>query len=57
MLPVKYREVIHLYYQEDMTTAQIANLLNKQESTVRSLLRRGRMVLKDQLKEVYDFEE
>lgn len=56
-LPVKYREVIHLFYQEDMSTAQIAELLQKQESTVRSLLHRARKQLKDKLKEGYDFEE
>lgn len=56
-LPVKYREVIHLFYQEDMTTKKIAKLLDKQESTVRSLLHRARGYLKDELKEVYDFEE
>ncbi len=56
-LPVKYREVIHLFYQEDMTTIKIAKLLDKQESTVRSLLYRARGLLKDKLKEVYDFEE
>ena len=56
-LPVKYREVIHLFYHEDNTTAEIALLLNKKESTVRSLLSRGRAILKKQLKEVYDFAE
>lgn len=55
-LPLKYREVIHLFYYEDYTTAQIAELINKKESTVRSLLHRGRNILKDVLKEGYDFE-
>ena len=56
-LPVKYREVIHLFYHEDITTADIASLLGKKETTIRSLLSRGRVMLKQQLKEVYDFEE
>ncbi|MHA6529845.1 RNA polymerase sigma factor [Paenibacillus sp. BAC0078] len=56
-LPVKYREVIHLFYQEDLSTAQIASLLKKQDSTIRSLLHRARLILKEQLMEVYDFEE
>lgn len=56
-LPVKYREVIHLFYQEDLSTAQIAKLLNKQDSTIRSLLHRARLILKEQLMEGYDFEE
>lgn len=55
-LPVKYREVIHLFYYEDYTTAKIAEIIDKKESTVRSLLHRGRSILKDVLKEGYDFE-
>ena len=56
-LPVGYREVIHLFYCEGYSTREIADLLQKNESTVRSDLRRGRMKLKEVLKEVYDFEE
>lgn len=56
-LPSKYREVIHLFYHEDYSTAQIAKILAKKESTVRSLLQRARFKLKAVLKEVYDFEE
>tara|TARA_A100001015_G_scaffold320947_1_gene449284 strand:+ start:399 stop:1013 length:615 start_codon:yes stop_codon:yes gene_type:complete len=56
-LPVKYREVIHLYYQEGYSTAQTADMLSKKEATVRSLLRRARIKLKTVLKEAYDFEE
>lgn len=55
-LPVKYREVIHLFYYEDYTTAKIASIINKKESTVRSLLHRARNILKKTLKEAYDFE-
>ncbi len=56
-LPPKYSEVVHLYYHEGHTTAQIASLLSKNEATVRSLLQRARIKLRDILKEVYDFEE
>jgi RNA polymerase sigma-70 factor (ECF subfamily) len=56
-LPDKYREVIHLFYQEGFFTTQIAEMLGKNETTVRSLLHRGRIKLKEILKEVYDFEE
>ena len=56
-LPLKYREVIHLFYYEDYSTAQIAEIVNKKESTIRSLLHRGRNILKKMLKEGYDFEE
>jgi RNA polymerase sigma factor (sigma-70 family) len=56
-LPVKYREVIHLFYYEGYSTAEIAGLLQKNESTVRSLLRRAREKLKADLKGEYDFNE
>ena len=56
-LPVKYREVIHLFYHEGYQTAQIAKVHGRNESTVRSDLRRGREKLKEVLKGEYDFEE
>lgn len=49
-LPLKYREVVHLFYYEDATTAQIAQVLGKNESTVRSLLFRAREQLRCSLK-------
>lgn len=56
-LPVIYREVIHLFYEEGYTTAQIAALLCENEVTIRSRLSRGREKLKAVLKEAYDFDE
>ena len=56
-LPMVYSEIIHLFYHEGYSTARIAELLSKKESTVRSLLKRARARLKAVLKEVYDFEE
>ena len=55
-LPVKYREVIHLFYHEGYSTKEISAILERKESTVRSDLRRGRQQLKNILKEEYDFE-
>ena len=55
-LPVKYREVIHLFYHEGYSTAQIAAILKLNEATVRSHLHRGRERT-ELLKEGYDFEE
>ncbi len=55
-LPEKFREVIHLFYQEGYSTKDIANILNRNESTVRSDLKRGRDQLRLVLKEAYDFE-
>lgn len=56
-LPSNYSEVIHLFYHEGYTTIQIAEMLSKNEATIRSLLHRGRGKLKEILKEVYDFDE
>ena len=55
-LPLKNREVIHLFYQEGYSTKEIADILNRREATVRSDLKRGREKLKKILKEAYDFE-
>ena len=55
-LPVKYREVVHLFYHEGYSTAQIAGILKMNEATVRSNLSRGRKQLREVLKEAYDFD-
>lgn len=55
-LPQTQSEVIHLFYQEGYSTAEIAKLLSRRESTVRSDLKRGREKLRTILKEAYDFE-
>ena len=55
-LPANYRAAIHLFYYEGYSTAQIARILDRKESSVRSDLRRGREQLKNILKEAYDFE-
>lgn len=56
-LPSKYRTVIHLFYYEDMTTANIAQVLNIKEATVRSQLHRARNMLKENMKgdECFEF--
>ena len=55
-LPENNREVIHLFYQEGYSTKEIADILKRKESTVRSDLKRGRERLQKILKEAYDFE-
>jgi len=45
-LPSKYKTVVYMYYYEGYTTVEIAKILNKNESTVRSHLRTGRNLLK-----------
>ena len=55
-LPTQYREVIHLHYYEGYSTEEMARILSRNPSTIRSDLRRGREKLKSVLKEAYDFE-
>lgn len=45
------RTLIHLYYFEDMKSSEIAKLLNRKESTVRTQLTRARQQLKKFMKE------
>ena len=52
-LPVHQREVVHLFYHEGFATAEIARIVGRKESTVRSDLRRARLRLKEILKEGY----
>lgn len=53
-LPKKHRAVIHLFYYEDMSTADIAKALSVSEGNVRMLLTRARRALKEILeKESY----
>ena len=55
-LPEKYRIVIHLYYYEDYTVAEIGKILGLTESNVKVRLSRGRKLLKKALQEVWDDE-
>ena len=55
-LPPKYREIIHLFYYEDLSTDEIGRILNRKKSTVRAQLTRARQRLKKILKEyAYEF--
>ena len=54
-LPEKYRDVIHLFYYEELSVKEIARITNRGESTVTSQLTRGRELLRKSLKEEYDF--
>lgn len=49
-LPEKYREVIHLFYYEDLAISEIARVLNRNEATVKTQLKRGRSLLGEKLK-------
>ncbi|MCH5208647.1 MAG: sigma-70 family RNA polymerase sigma factor [Oscillospiraceae bacterium] len=45
-LPEKYRTAVHLFYFEDMSIAQIAEVTGQKETTVKSRLMRAREKLK-----------
>lgn len=50
-LPEKYREVLYLRYVEEQSDRQIAALLRKNESTVRTRLQRAREALREKWNE------
>ncbi len=56
-LPEKYRIVIQLFYYEELSVREISEIISKKESTVKSLLRRGREQMKDLLEkgDAYEF--
>lgn len=53
-LPDKYRIVIHLFYYEDFSIREIAQILAISESNVKVRLTRGRSLLKEALKEEWE---
>jgi len=52
-LPPKYRDIIHLFYFEELSIKEISSILKRSEGTVKSQLARGRerlsLILKDPL--------
>ena len=56
-LPDKYRIVIHLFYYEDYTVREIAEILKLSESNVKVRLSRGRTLLRETLKEEWENDE
>ena len=44
-----YREVLVLFYYEELSIKEISNLLNEKEGTIKSKLSRGRNILKEGL--------
>ena len=49
-LPPKYRNVVHLFYYEELSVQEIAGATGQKESTVKSQLFRAREMLKEMLK-------
>ena len=48
-LPTRYKDVIYLFYYEGYTSEQVAEILKKPHSTVRSHLREARNLLREVL--------
>lgn len=56
-LPEKYRIVIHLFYYEDYSVQEIADILKITQNNVKVRLSRGRLSLRKTLKEAWDNDE
>jgi RNA polymerase sigma-70 factor (ECF subfamily) len=50
-LPAKYKTVIYLHYYEGYSVSELAKLLHRPESTIKTWLRRGRESLRESLGE------
>ena len=50
-LPERYKDVIYLYYYEGYTTAEVAQILKKPQSTVRNHMSEARKLLKGVLED------
>lgn len=49
-LPVKYRDVLVLYYLEEFSVQEICRILEQPEGTIKSKMSRGRVLLKEKLR-------
>lgn len=56
-LPEKQRTVIHLFYYEDYSIKEIAEILHVSESNVKVRLNRGRAALRKIIKEDWNYDE
>ncbi len=50
-LPQKYSMALYLFYYEEYSIKEIAGIMEKNENSVKTLLARGRTLLKERLKE------
>ncbi|MEI5905547.1 sigma-70 family RNA polymerase sigma factor [Bacillus spongiae] len=50
-LPVTYREIIYLFYFEELSIKEISFVIKKNENTVKTRLRRAKKLLKKRLEE------
>ena len=56
-LPEKYRIVVHLFYYEDYSVKEIADILKITPGNVKVRLSCGRMSLRNTLKEAWEDDE
>ena len=56
-LPEQYRTVLNLYYYEELSTKEIAELLHLRQTAVTTRLSRGRAILKERLGEAWSDDE
>ena len=56
-LPSKYKTVVFLYYYEGYTSVEIARILQKPQSTIRSHLHEARAILKERLGDDFNEEQ
>ena len=56
-LPETYRTVLNLYYYEELSTKEIAELLQLRQTAVTTRLSRGRTLLKERLGEAWNDDE
>ncbi|WP_019243605.1 MULTISPECIES: sigma-70 family RNA polymerase sigma factor [Bacillus] len=50
-LPIKYREVIHFFYFEELPIKQISLVLEVNENTIKTRLKKAKELLKERLEE------
>ncbi len=50
-LPIKYREVVYLFYYEELPIKEIAELTDSRVNTVKTRLKRAKELLKERLEE------
>lgn len=48
-LPIDYREVIYLFYFEDMSIREISSVIEVKENTIKTRLKRAKELLKERL--------
>ena len=54
-LPDKYREVLHLYYYEELSVKEIASIMNMKAVSIETRIHRARALLKKKLKGEYEY--